>query len=91
MGEHRPRDLRIVVDAGAETCGPCHRRYEDASHSRCGVFGHLALRRLENGDHERSTGCLAAEQAARPWEGDPDNRDGDDGFPMHLATPEASK
>jgi hypothetical protein len=70
------RDLRIVVDSNADTCGPCHRR----EGIRCGVFG-VYLRVVPPDDFERVTGCLAAEMAARPWQR---TEDDDDPVPHHL-------
>jgi hypothetical protein len=63
-------ELRITQDIAGEHCGACHRRVppiKPGGPSFCGVFG-VGLARTSSGDHVRVTGCLAAEQAARPWE-----------------------
>lgn len=75
-------DLRISVDAGAVTCGPCRGVWGGADRASCRIFDMLGLTQTpDRKDFERLTGCLAAQQAARPWERDEDDHDP---VPHHL-------
>jgi hypothetical protein len=84
------RRLVLEIDSNDDTCGACpHRRVKYPKGagrawetSECALFD-VGLGRSTDGIYRRVTGCLAAESAARPWEGD-------DGTPMHLRPAEGT-
>ena len=74
-------EYSVDVDPDSVLCGACKNQLRsDAGRIvRCDLFD-LGLTMTKSGP-QRLTGCLAAEQAARPWTA---NEDDDNPTPHHL-------
>jgi hypothetical protein len=79
------RRLWIEIDADAETCGSCQKLNDELrGRPSCDVFDtclQLSDRKNPDSSPLRCTGCLAAEDAAKPRQA---SEDDDDPAPHHL-------
>lgn len=78
------RRLWIEIDADAETCGSCQKLNDELrGRPSCDVFDTCLQSDRKNPDSSplRCTGCLAAEDAAKPEQA---SEDDDDPVPHHL-------